>query len=182
VLGSPYVLDEDGELARARHAQRSRLSAREVGELAAAHARRVARGGATALLARAVDGADDASIERRFGSALAQRAMFIAMARSFDPDAAGGFQGYLVYELSRPATGGDASVWTIAVSDGRATASAGAATGAALTIRFQLADFVRIAAGAIDPAAPLLANRASFEGDFALAAKLPEMFGAPSPY
>ena len=51
-----------------------------------------------------------------------------------------------------------------------------------LIVRFTLADFVRIAAGTIDPAVPLLENRASFEGDFALAARLPEMFGAPSPY
>jgi len=51
-----------------------------------------------------------------------------------------------------------------------------------LIVRFRLADFVRIAAGKMDPAAPLLENRASFEGDFALAARLPEMFGAPSPY
>jgi hypothetical protein len=29
---------------------------------------------------------------------------------------------------------------------------------------------------------PLLEDRASFEGDFALAARLPEMFGAPSAY
>ena len=41
---------------------------------------------------------------------------------------------------------------------------------------------VRVAAGTIDPAVPLLRDRASFEGDFSLAAKLPEMFGAPSPY
>jgi hypothetical protein len=29
---------------------------------------------------------------------------------------------------------------------------------------------------------PLLEGRASFDGDFALAARLLEMFGAPSPY
>ena len=71
--------------------------------------------------------------------------------------------------------------WTIEVHNGRASAHQGADNGAQLKIRFTLADFVRIAAGAIDPAEPLLADRASFEGDFALAAKLPEMFGAPSP-
>jgi len=64
----------------------------------------------------------------------------------------------------------------------RATATAGGADDPALTVRFRLADFVRVAAGKLDPAAPLLEDRASFEGDFALAARLPEMFGAPSPY
>ena len=53
------------------------------------------------------------------------------------------------------------------------------ATIAALRLRFNLADFVRIAAGTLDPAVPLLADRASFEGDFALAARVPEMFGSP---
>ena len=68
------------------------------------------------------------------------------------------------------------------VHNGRASAHQGADNGAKLNIRFTLADFVRIAAGTIDPAEPLLAGRAWFEGDFALAARLPEMFGAPPPY
>ena len=104
------------------------------------------------------------------------------MARSFEPESAGGFQGELVYELARPATGQQAVRWMLAVSDGHAAARPGGATEPKLTLRFQLADFLRVAAGLIDPAVPLLENRASFEGDFALAAKLPEMFGGPSPY
>jgi hypothetical protein len=104
------------------------------------------------------------------------------MARSFDPDAAGGFQGRIVYELGRPATGGDAISWTVEVLNGRAVARPGASSDAKLTLRFQLADFVRIAAGTIDAAVPLLQDRASFEGDLGLATRLPEMFGAPSPY
>jgi hypothetical protein len=87
-----------------------------------------------------------------------------------------------VYELLRPATGQPAVTWTIAVSDGHARARPGGAAEPKLTLRYQLADFMRIAAGLIDPAVPLLEDRASFEGDFALAAKLPEMFGGPSPY
>ena len=41
---------------------------------------------------------------------------------------------------------------------------------------------LEVPAGTLDPAVPLMADRASFEGDFALAARLPEMFGAPSAY
>ena len=104
------------------------------------------------------------------------------MARSFEPEAAGGFQGSLVYELARPATDAEAMRWTIEVSDGHATARPGDSDDAALRLRFNLADFARIAAGTIDPAVPLMADRASFDGDFALAARLPEMFGAPSGY
>jgi hypothetical protein len=108
--------------------------------------------------------------------------MFAGMARAFDPDAAGGFQGHLVWELARPATGAPATRWTIEVLDGRAVAHAGGSDEAALRLRFDLADFIRIAAGTMDPAAPLLADRASFEGDFAVAVRLGEMFGGPSPY
>jgi putative sterol carrier protein len=68
------------------------------------------------------------------------------------------------------------------VLDGHASARPGGSPEPALTVRFNLADFVRIAAGLLDPAAPLLAGRASLQGDFALAARLPEMFGAPSRY
>jgi alkanesulfonate monooxygenase SsuD/methylene tetrahydromethanopterin reductase-like flavin-dependent oxidoreductase (luciferase family) len=181
-LASPYVIDERAELSRARRSSRRRLGPREVSELAAAQAKRAARDSVVKLLGRLVDGASDAEVERRFGSAIAQRAMFAGMARSFEPDAAGGFQGRLVYELARPQTGAQPARWTIEVSDGGATALRGAAPEAALTVRFNLADFVRIAAGTLDPAVPLLADRASFDGDFALAARLPEMFGAPSPY
>ncbi len=182
-LGSPYVIDEQSELAAApkRHA-RAPQGAGELAAAARSRARRAARRRVIKLLERAVDGADDASIERRFGSRWIQRAMFAAMVSAFEPEAAGGFHGHLVYELRRPATGGPPVRWTIEVLDGRATARPGGREDAALTLRFQLSDFMRIAAGTIDPAEPLLRDRASFEGDFALAARLPEMFGAPSPY
>jgi alkanesulfonate monooxygenase SsuD/methylene tetrahydromethanopterin reductase-like flavin-dependent oxidoreductase (luciferase family) len=181
-LSSPYVIDERAELASARRRRRPTPSPRQLTMLALTRARRAARDRAVGLLARLVQGASDAQVERRFGSALSQRAMFSSMARSFDPDAAGGFQGRIVYELGRPATGADAIRWTVEVVNGRAIARPGGCSDAKLTLRFQLADFVRIAAGTIDPAVPLLEDRASFEGDFGLAARLPEMFGAPSPY
>jgi hypothetical protein len=132
------------------------------------------------LLAKFVDGASDAQLERRFGSPLALRVIFAAMARSFVPAAAGGFQGALSYELGL--AHGPPARWTIEVLSGRAVARPGGVADAALTLHFSLADFIRIAAGALDPAVPLLQRRASFEGDFALAAQLPEMFGAPSTY
>jgi hypothetical protein len=129
-------------------------------------------------LARAVARADDAKLERRFGSRSAQRLMFGAMALAFEPAAAEGFEGSLGYELTRPATGGAPSHWVVEVSARRARARPGAAADAALQLRLTVSDFVRIAAGAIDPATPLLQNRASFKGDLGLAARLPEMFGA----
>jgi alkanesulfonate monooxygenase SsuD/methylene tetrahydromethanopterin reductase-like flavin-dependent oxidoreductase (luciferase family) len=181
-LPAPYVIDEAAELRRARQRRRQPVSPRQLAGAAVEQGRRAARAQATRLLARLVDGADDAAVERRFGTGVAQRAMFAGMARAFEPDAAGGFQGRIVYELNRPATGGDPQHWTIEILDGHANARSGGASDPALTVRFTLADFVRVAAGTLDPAVPLLENRASFEGDFGLAVKLPEMFGAPSPY
>jgi hypothetical protein len=121
----------------------------------------------------------DARLERLFGSRLALRALFAVAAASFDPGSADGFEGLLVYELSRPATGRGAVRWTVAVSRDRATARPGGADRPALTVRYALSDFIRVAAGTIDPAVPLLRDRASFDGDFSLAARLPEMFRAP---
>ncbi len=177
-----YVIDEQAELARARRARRRRRGARELSDLALEEARQATRETAVKMLARLVEGASDETVERRFSSSFAQRAIFAGMARSFEPDAAGGFQGSLVYELARPATHAEAMPWTIEVSDGHANARPGDSDDPALRLRFNLADFVRIAAGTLDAAVPLMADRASFEGDFALAARLPEMFGAPSAY
>jgi hypothetical protein len=133
------------------------------------------------LLAKFVDGADDATLERRFGSRLAQRVMFSAMAARFNPSAAGGFQGRIVYELGRQATGAPPLQWTVKVSGRRARARRGASDDAAVTLRVTLADFVRIGAGTIDPATPVLQGRASFQGDFGLVVRLPEMFRASPP-
>src|SRR5579862_2059263 len=108
------------------------------------------------LLARIVAGADDATLERRFGSPVAQRIMFVAMARRFRPEAARGFQGALAYELTRTATDRPPIRWTIVVSDGRARAVRGAAPDPKLAVRFELADFVRIGAGKLDPVVPVL--------------------------
>jgi putative sterol carrier protein len=133
------------------------------------------------LFAKWVGRAGDAKLERRFGSRLAQRVMFTAMVTRFNPDAAGDFQGQVGYELGRPATGAPPIRWTIEVSGRRAHASRGSSDDAAVKLRVTLADFVRIGAGTIDPATPVLQGRASFQGDFGLAVRLPEMFGASPP-
>src|ERR1700747_3638400 len=96
------------------------------------------------LFARAVRGASDGKLERRFGGRLAQRVMFRAMASQFDPDAAGDFEGDISYELQRPAPGAPPLRGTIAVSGRRARARPGSGEEAALKLRLNLADFVRI--------------------------------------
>lgn len=129
------------------------------------------------LLRALARGASDARLERWFGSRIVQRAIFTAMARGLDPQAAGEFEGAIVYELRGA---GAASSWTIEVRDGRAATRRGGAGGASITIRMGVADFVRVAAGLLDPAVPLLQARASISGDLALAVRLPEMFGVRS--
>jgi hypothetical protein len=133
------------------------------------------------LIMRFVASADDARLERRLGSRPAQRILFAAMAAAFNPRAADGFCGNLCYELVRPATGAPPALWTIQIAGRRAHARRGWTEDRALTMRLTLADFIRIGAGTIDPATPVLQGRASFQGDFALAVRLPEMFGVSPP-
>jgi putative sterol carrier protein len=130
------------------------------------------------MLARSVASSDDVQLERRFGSRVGQRAMFAGMARSFVPSASEGFSGELEYELTRPATEADPVRWTLEISGGRAVARPGTARSPRLTVRMELADFMRVATGAADAVVLVLSGRASIRGDFGLAARLPEMFGA----
>jgi SCP-2 sterol transfer family len=133
------------------------------------------------IFAKWVEQANDAKLERRFGSRVAQGAMFKVMAARFNPDAAGDFQGRVSYELRRPATGAPPIHWTVEVAGRRARARRGPSEDAAVKLRVMLADFVRIGAGTIDPATPVLQGRASFQGDFGLVVRLPEMFRASPP-
>jgi hypothetical protein len=141
---------------------------------------------AQGALARLVDGASDAEVERRFSSQAAQRALLGGLARSFEPKMAFGFEGDIEYQLTR-GEGGDgagpagADRWTIRIAGDRARLVRGSASDPALRLRIGLADFVRIAAGA-PPAAAFLEGRVELEGDLSLARRLGEMFGGPSPY
>ena len=132
------------------------------------------------LLARLLSRWDETKIERRLGSAPALKGIFTGVARSFNPRAAGGFEGCLVYELTRPATGREAAIWTVEIRAGRARARRGACADPALTLHLRLADFLRIGTGLLDPAIPILQGRGSFQGSLELAVRLPEMFGAAS--
>ena len=100
------------------------------------------------------------------------------MARSFQPDAAGGFEGCLVYELTRQASGQEPAVYTIEIAGRRARARPGPCAEAKLTLRLRLVDFMRIAAGDLDPAIPMLQGRGNVHGSLELAMRIPEMFGA----
>jgi SCP-2 sterol transfer family protein len=133
---------------------------------------------ASGLLVRLADIAEDAWLERAFALPLVERVVFGALASRFDTRAADGFEGRIVYELERPATGGACSRWTVQIISGRAVLRPHDTGEATILLRMPVADFVRIAAGAIDPAEPVLKGRAHVSGDLGVAARIPEMFRA----
>lgn len=122
-----------------------------------------------------------AQIERRLGSRSGQRAIFAIVARSFVPEAANGFQGCLAYQLTFPATRRPPAVWSLEVAEGRARARRGPCRDPALTVTLQLADFLRVGAGELDPVVPILQGRGTVSGPLELAMRIPEMFGATRP-
>jgi hypothetical protein len=173
-----YVIDEAAELERAARARsdgglRTRFAG--LGE----EARRSLRRGGQEALARLVRGATDEQLERRFGSELAQRAIFTGMARQFEPKLAFGFEGDLAYELRRAGDGAEPSRWTLRVRDGSAAALPGVDGTPAVTFKLLVSDFARLIAEEVEPQELLFSGRFEVEGDLALAARVPEMFGAP---
>ena len=122
--------------------------------------------------------AQDAWLERFFALPLVERGLFTALASRFDASAAEGFEGRVTYELERPATGGPSSRWTVQIINGRAVLRLDDTAESAVRLRMPVADFIRVAAGAVDPAEPILKGRAHAEGDLGVLAKLPEMFRA----
>jgi alkanesulfonate monooxygenase SsuD/methylene tetrahydromethanopterin reductase-like flavin-dependent oxidoreductase (luciferase family) len=183
-LDIPYTVDEPLEVARGQraHVLPRADSPRELAGQIAAQARIRAREGIRAAFAGYVRAADDRTLDRRFGSRVVQRALFGAMARSFDPESAGGFEGRIVYELRRQDPAAAASTWTVEVRDGKAKAFSGDGRDPSVIMRLAVVDFARIAAGTMDPLPVFLEGRATVEGDLAVAARLSEMFGGPSPY
>jgi len=126
-----------------------------------------------------VRGASDAQLERRFGSELAQRAIFTGMARQFEPKFAFGFEGEIAYELAHHENSKAPSRWTVQVRDGAATAVPGTSDAARITFRLSIPDFVRLVTEEVEPQELLFSGRFNVEGDLALATRVPEMFGAP---
>ncbi|MGI8330211.1 LLM class flavin-dependent oxidoreductase [Actinomadura scrupuli] len=179
-LPAGYRIDEDAEIVRARRARRPRPAglgatlADVRGETRATVRRQGIRG-----LARLVRDRSDAEIDRRFGP-LAQRALFTAMARSFDPEVARGFEGELEFRLTRAE--GSPGIWTIEVRGRRAHARPGPARKPALALTTPAADYLRLLAGVTSPAKLLMSGGLRLSGDLELAPRLSEMFGGPSPY
>jgi hypothetical protein len=132
-----------------------------------------------ALFQRFVRRASDRRLERTLGSDRGLRFVFAQMARAYRPDRAAGWAGDIRYELAR--SDGAVRAWTVSCGPDGARARAGVAPDPSLTIRLGVADFLRVAAGELDPAKALLSGRLDLAGDFAVAMRLASMFGQPSP-
>jgi hypothetical protein len=120
----------------------------------------------------------DRRLERTLGSGRGLRLVFGAMARAYRPDRAAGWSGDIRYELA--GAGGAVRTWTVSCAPDGARARERAAPDPALTIKLGVADFIRVAAGDLDPTKALLSGRMDLEGDFAIALRLAAMFGQPS--
>jgi alkanesulfonate monooxygenase SsuD/methylene tetrahydromethanopterin reductase-like flavin-dependent oxidoreductase (luciferase family)/putative sterol carrier protein len=121
---------------------------------------------------------DDRRLERTVGSEFGLRMLFGGMAQRFRPDKAAGFAGDIQYQLR---ANGTVKPWVVSIDGRRASARPGQATAPSLTITTDVADFLRIAAGELDPGNALLTGKMVLEGDFTVAMRLGEMFGEPSP-
>jgi alkanesulfonate monooxygenase SsuD/methylene tetrahydromethanopterin reductase-like flavin-dependent oxidoreductase (luciferase family)/putative sterol carrier protein len=134
-----------------------------------------ARAAVESAFAAFVRGRSDDQLDRLMSSGPGLRVIFKGMESAFVPARAGGFSGDILYDLGSPR--GDRR-WTVSVDGSRAVVSEHAADAPAVTVRAQVPVFVRIAAGELDPARAMLEGRLVIEGDFAVAARLGEMFGA----
>jgi alkanesulfonate monooxygenase SsuD/methylene tetrahydromethanopterin reductase-like flavin-dependent oxidoreductase (luciferase family) len=174
-----YTIDEPAEVARADRARRPQPSLRNRASDLAREARRTLEKRGQEGVARLVRGASDEQLERRFGNQLAQRAIFTAMARQFDPKFAFGFEGDILYELDHQGDGRPPARWTIHVEDSHASALPGSNGEPAVKLRLSIPDFARLVAEEVNPQELFVDGRFQVEGDFQVIARLPEMFGQP---
>ncbi|MDX6667646.1 MAG: hypothetical protein QOK04_1026 [Solirubrobacteraceae bacterium] len=123
---------------------------------------------------------DDRRLERTVGSDAGLRVVFAGMARRFRPSRANGFNGEIEYVLT--GASGNVKPWVVSIAGDRASVRPGRATQPAVTISMSLADFARVAARDLDPGKALVNGQIQLAGDFAVATRLGEMFGEPSPY
>ncbi|HEV3233430.1 MAG TPA: AAA family ATPase [Candidatus Dormibacteraeota bacterium] len=144
-------------------------------------ARAVLSSRAQAAMARVIRDASDDDLQRRFGSPMAQRAMFAGLTRSFQPRAAFGYEGQILLELKNPSAAGSSDWWAIAIEGDRASARRGWTPDAALVLHMTVATFVRMIAGG-NSMEMWFDGLITLEGDITLAPRMEEMFGAGSSF
>jgi alkanesulfonate monooxygenase SsuD/methylene tetrahydromethanopterin reductase-like flavin-dependent oxidoreductase (luciferase family) len=174
---SGYVVSPDREPAPARSDGAAAGAGRD-GVAAGDAARELAARAGEAAFERLVRGRSDEQLHRLFDRGPGLAVIFKGMERAFVPERARGFEGEITYVLR--GRDGPRS-WTMAIGDGRAAAQRGEAAEPAVTFRASVPDFVRLAAREAFAPKLLLEGALVIEGDFALAGRLPEMFGEQPP-
>lgn len=145
-------------------------------------ARTVMTSGARGALSRLVRGSTDEELDRRFGSSAALGALFGAMARSFRPSRAFGFEGSISFEVMRAAAtpvAGD--WWTITVVGRKATAARGRVDAPVATVHVAVPDLIRLVAGELNPVAAVIQRRTRVDGDLLVAGRITDLFGGSAP-
>jgi alkanesulfonate monooxygenase SsuD/methylene tetrahydromethanopterin reductase-like flavin-dependent oxidoreductase (luciferase family) len=177
VADPDYVVSPDREPAPA-HARGTARGPGQDGIPERLSARELAAKATETAFARLVRGRSDEQLHRLFDRGPGLAVIFKGMERAFVPERARGFEGEITYELS--GRDGQRS-WTIQIGEGRAAARQGSAAEPAVTFRASVPDFVRLAAREAFAPKLLLEGALAIEGDFALAGRLPEMFGEQPP-
>jgi hypothetical protein len=170
-----YVVRPDGEPSPARASAPSVASDHAGGRVSGAQL--LARAGEAGLAAM-VRGRTDEQLYRIFDRGPGLAAIFKGMERAFVREKARGFEGEIEYVLRGRH---DDRSWTVLIADGRAVARRGRATDPVVTFRASVPDFVRIAARVAHPPKLLLEGDLVIEGDYAVAGRVGEMFGAAPP-
>jgi alkanesulfonate monooxygenase SsuD/methylene tetrahydromethanopterin reductase-like flavin-dependent oxidoreductase (luciferase family) len=173
-----YVVKPDREPAPARADGAVPGAGRDGAPAQRPSARELAAGAAEMAFARLVRGRSDEQLHRFFDRGPGLAVIFKGMEHAFVAERARGFEGEIAYEL-RGRDGPQA--WTIRIGEGQAAVRRGAAAEPALTLRASVPDFVRLAAREAFAPKLLLEGALEIEGDFALAGRLPEMFGEQIP-
>lgn len=127
------------------------------------------------IFRRFVARSDDRRLERIAGSRPGLRVIFLAMQSRYVPGKSGGFVGDIQWDLRT--TSGEVRSWTVTVTPERARARAGRSADPKLTIKVGVGDFMRVAAGELNPVQAVLTGRLDLSGDFGVAMRLGEMFG-----
>jgi alkanesulfonate monooxygenase SsuD/methylene tetrahydromethanopterin reductase-like flavin-dependent oxidoreductase (luciferase family) len=172
-----YVVRPDGEPWPAPAATPAAIAGDRAGRELPSGSQLLARAGEAGLAAM-VRGRTDEQLYRMFERGPGLAAIFKGMERAFLPERARGFEGEIEYVLRGRH---DDRSWTVRIADRRAVARRGRAVDAAVTFRVSVPDFVRIAARVAHPPKLLLEGDLVIEGDFAVAGRIGEMFGAPPP-
>src|SRR3954454_5242401 len=139
-----------------------------------ANALAAARSNGTSRVAAFIGARSDAQLDRTIGSNIGLRAVFKAMERMYEPGRSGGFEGDVLYELT---TSNGTKRWTVHIDSARAKAEPRTSSDPAVTMKMPLPVFIRIGAGAMNPARAMLDGDLRIEGDFTVAGRLAEMFG-----